>query len=95
MDHDYLRKLVDLYAGRELPSELETEMEAAALNDADLAVEMASMRSTVDILRNADDAQFTEESYQRIRNKLLLRGAYFDTSSPEPAHLQYQLPIQG
>ncbi len=95
MDHDYLRKLVDLYAGRELPSELETEMEVAALNDADLAVEMASLRSTVDILRNADDAPFTEESYQRIRNKLLLRGAYFDTRSPEPAHLQYQLPIQG
>lgn len=95
MDHDYLRKLVDLYAGRELPTELETEMEAAALNDADLAVEMASLRSTVEILRTADDAPFTEESYQRIRNKLLLRGAYFDTRSPEPAHLQYQLPIQG
>lgn len=95
MDKDYLRKLVDLYAGRELPSELEGEMEAAALNDADLAVEMTSLRSTVDILRSANDATFTEESYQRIRNKLLIRGAYFENRSPEPAHLQYQLPIQG
>jgi hypothetical protein len=95
MDKEYHRKLVDLYAGRELPSELEADMEAAALSDSDLAVEMVSLRSTVDLLRAADDAPFTEESYQRIRNKLLVRGAYFEARSPEPAHLQYQLPIQG
>lgn len=91
---DYHRKLVDLYAGRELPTELEADMEAAALRDAGLAVEMASLRGTVDVLR-AEASPFTEESYQRIRNVLLTRGSHFETATPEPLHLQYQLPIQG
>lgn len=94
MDNDYHRKLVDLYAGRELPAELEADMEAAALNDADLAVEMASLRQTVDLLQG-QSSPFTEESYQRIRTVLLTRGTHFETASPEPLHLQYQLPIQG
>ena len=94
MDNDYHRKLIDLYAGRELPAELETEMDAKALNDADLAVEMASLRDTVDLLRE-QTSPFTEESYQRIRTVLLTRGSHFETDSPEPLHLQYRLPIQG
>lgn len=95
MDSDFHRKLVDLYAGRELPSELEAEMELAAASDPDLSVEMGSLRATVDVLKNANDAAFTEESYQRILTKLLVRGAPIAPRSPEPAHLQYQLPIQG
>ena len=94
MDHDYHRKLIDLYAGRELPSELEADMETAALNDADLAVEMKSLRETVDILRNAD-SPFTDESYQRVLTKLLMRAPQFEARTPDPAHLQYSLPIQG
>ena len=94
MDNEYHRKLVDLYAGRELPSELEADMDAAALKNADLAVEMASLRDTVDLLRE-QASPFTEESYQRIRNVLLTRGSHFETAAPEPLHLQYQLPIQG
>ena len=94
MDNDYHRKLVDLYAGRELPSELENDIEAAALNNAGLAVDMASLRQTVDILRN-EASPFTEESYQRIRTVLLTRGHHFETGAPDPLHLQYQLPIQG
>lgn len=94
MDSDYHRKLVDLYAGRELPSELEADMEAAALQNPDLAVELASLRDTVDLLRG-EESPFTEESYQRIRKTLLLRGTHFETATPEPLHLQYQLPIQG
>ena len=94
MDNDYHRRLTDLYAGRDLSSELEGEMDAAALNDADLAVEMASLRGTVDLLRE-QASPFTEESYQRIRAVLLTRGSHFETAAPEPLHLQYQLPIQG
>ncbi len=94
MDSEYHRKLVDLYAGRELPSELESDMEAAALNDADLAVEMKSLRDTVDTLKS-EDSPFTEESYQRILQKLIVRSGQFAPRSPDPAHLQYQLPIQG
>ncbi len=92
---DFHRKLVDLYAGRELPSELEEEMEAAALRDADLAVDMMSLRGTVDLMRADDEAAFTEESYQRVRATLLRRGTHFEAGSPDPLHLQYQLPIQG
>ncbi len=94
MDNDYHRKLVDLYAGRELPSEIEAEMEIAAHGDAELAVDMASLRQTVDTLRS-EGSPFTEESYQRILTKLLIRGAAFEARTPDPAHLQYQLPIQG
>lgn len=95
MDTDYHRKLVDLYAGRELPTELEADMEAAALRDADLAIDMMSLRGTVDLMRADDEAKFTEESYQRILTKLMTRGATVAPLSPEPTHLQYQLPIQG
>ena len=94
MDNDYHRKLVDLYAGRELPAELEADLEAAALTDADLKVEMVSLRDAVDALR-AENSPFTEESYQRILTKLLMRGPAFEARTPDPAHLQYQLPIQG
>ncbi len=92
---DFHRRLVDLYAGGELPTELEAGLEAAALNDADLKIDMMSLRGTVELMRADDEAAFTEESYQRIRTTLLLRGSHFETASPEPAHLQYQLPIQG
>ena len=93
-NNDFHRRLVDLYAGRELPTELETDLEAAALRDADLAVDMMSLRGAVDTLRN-EGSPFTEESYQRIRTTLLLRGSHFEAAAPEPLHLQYQLPIQG
>ena len=95
MDNEYHRRLVDLYAGRELPTELEADMERAALRDPDLAVDMMSLRGTVDLARADDEASFTEESYQRILTKLFARGAGVASRSPEPAHLQYQLPIQG
>lgn len=95
MDSEYHRKLVDLYAGRELPAELEEEMEAAALVDPELKVEMMSLRGTVDLIREDDEAAFTEESYQRILTKLFARGAQPVPRSPEPDYLQYQLPIQG
>ena len=95
MNSDLYQKLVDLYAGRELPAELEDQMELAAFNDAALSHDMSTLRKTVEMLRDQSGAEFTEESYQRILMKLYARGVEIQTAVPEPAHLQYQLPIQG
>ena len=93
---DLYNKLVDLYAGRELPSEMESEMEARASQDPELAHEMLTLRATVDALHTSmDDVDFTEESYQRILMKVYARGVEMQPNSPSPAHLQYYLPIQG
>jgi len=95
MNNELYNKLVDLYAGRELPSELESELEARASQDAKLAHDMLTLRTTVDALqRTMDDVEFTEESYQRILMKVYARGVEMQTQSA-PAHLQYYLPIQG
>jgi hypothetical protein len=95
VNNDLLKKLVDLYAGRELPSELEQHMEAAAVEDPMLQAEMATLRSTVDTLQRDPGPEFTEESYQRILMKLYARGAAIQPKAPAPVHLQYHLPIQG
>ena len=95
MNSELYQKLVDLYAGRELPAELEDQMELAAFNDQGLAHEMSTLRKTVDMVHAEPGPDFTEESYQRILMKLYARGVDIQTSAPEPAHLQYQLPIQG
>lgn len=95
MNNDLYRKLVDLYAGRELPAELEDEMEWAAFADPELSHEMATLRRTYELLRSEDTPVFTEESRQRILMKLFTRGATFEAVSPEPSHLQLGLPIAG
>lgn len=95
MNSELYSKLVDLYAGRELPSELEDQMELAAFNDAELNHDMTTLRRTVDIVKSIDGPEFTEESYQRVLMKLYARGAEIQTKAPAPMHLQYQLPIQG
>jgi hypothetical protein len=94
MNSDFYRKLVDLYAGRELPSELEDQMDLAAFNDPELSHDMASLRRTVDVLRSDRGPDFTEESYQRILMKLYARGVDVQPKSPEPSHFQLPLPIQ-
>ena len=88
------KKLVDLYAGNELPEDLAQEMELAAETDPDLKQDMTSLRQTVDILQN-DEFTFTEESYQRVLMKLYAKGGHLQTQSPDPRHLQYQLPMSG
>lgn len=95
MNNDLLQKLVNLYAGRELPAELEDQMEAAAEEDAGLRADMSSLRSTVDLVQADPGPLFTEESYQRILMKLYARGAAIQPKGPAPVHLQYQLPMQG
>jgi len=95
MNQDFYKKLVDLYAARELSSELEDQMELAAFTDAELSHDMSTMRRTVDALRADRGADFTEESYQRILMRLYARGANIESKAPIPTHLQYQLPMQG
>ncbi len=95
MNNELYRKLVDLYAGRELPVELEDELEAAASQDQSLAHEMHTLRRTVDVLQGSSAPEFTEESYQRILMKLYARGADVQPKAEAPAHLQYYLPMQG
>ena len=88
------KKLVDLYAGNELPEDLTQEMEMAAETDLDLKQDMTSLRQTVETLQS-DEIEFTEESYQRVLMKLYARGGHLQTQSPDPRHLQYQLPMSG
>ncbi len=95
MNRDFYRKLVDLYAGGELPQELEEELEAAAFRDPELSHDMTTLRQTVEALRRSEDVPFTEESYQRILMKLYAQGVDIQPKAPTPAHLQYQLPIFG
>ncbi len=95
MSNDIYEKLVDLYAGRELPSELDETLHQAAQTDPALHRDMQTMRTTVDALRNDTSVSFTEESYQRILMKVYAKGADIQTRSQAPAHLQYQLPMQG
>ena len=95
MNSELYTKLVDMYAGGELPEELESEMRKAALTDTELAVDMRSMRETVEGLHAIPKPEFTEESYQRILMRVYARGVEFSPKAPTPSHLQYHLPIQG
>jgi len=93
--NDLHKKLVDMYAGRELPAELEEGLEMDAFNDAELSHDMATLRKTVEVLRAEQPVAFTEESYQRVLMKLYARAGDVEPQLPAPLHLQYQLPIQG
>ena len=95
MNNELLKKLVDLYAERELPSELEVQLESAAANDPQMKNDMSTLRTTIDVLHNDTGPEFTEESYQRILMKLYARGATIQPKAPAPTYLQYHLPIQG
>lgn len=95
MNNELYKKLVDLYAGRELPSELEDQMEWASFGDAELSHDMSTLRRTVDALQADPAPEFTEESYQRVLMRLYSRGIEVETKTQTPAHLQYHLPMQG
>ncbi len=89
------QKLVDMYAGNELPEELMEELETAAFGDAELAREMRSLRVTVNALKAVQTPPFGEETFHRILFKLYAAGADPEIHSPSPALLQYQLPMSG
>jgi hypothetical protein len=95
MSNDLYKKLVDLYAGRELPLELEEQLEDHAAADGAMALEMSELRRTADTLKAMPAPEFTEESYQRILMKVYARGVEIQTQAPAPTHMQYHLPMQG
>jgi len=94
-DLDLYGKLVDLYAGDELPTELRDELEAAAYGNAELSHEMATLKRTVELVRGTPRPDFTEESFHRILMRLYTRGVPPQPTAPTPSHLQYRLPISG
>jgi anti-sigma factor RsiW len=93
-ENDIYSKLIDLYAGRELPADAESMMNAAAATNHSLGEQMMTLRATVDALQAVPSPEFTEESCQRILLKMYARGVELQKQSPDPYHLQYQLPIQ-
>lgn len=88
-------KLVDMYAGDELPAEVKDELEAAAYADPELSHDMATLKRTVDLVRSTPKPEFTEESFHRILMRLHTRGVPAKPAAPTPSHLQYRLPISG
>ena len=95
MNNELYQKLVDLYAGRELPAELEDQMELSASSNMELNHDMTTLRRIVDSLHDLGDVDFTEESYQRVLMKLYARGADVQPQVPASSHFQYNLPLQG
>ncbi|HJP82855.1 MAG TPA: hypothetical protein VJ835_05050 [Fimbriimonadaceae bacterium] len=95
MNNELYSKLVDLYAGNELPAELEDQMELAAAGNAGLNHDMTTLRRVVDALHNLEDPEYTEESYHRILMKLYSRGVDIQPREPVSSHFQYNLPLQG
>ena len=95
MNEQIYRQLVDLYAGDELTEELNEELEARAMKDPELSHDMYTLRKTLELLQQSDSVGLTEESSQRILSKMRTKGVLVEQNSPDPAHLQYHLPIQG
>lgn len=95
MSTEHLKKLVDLYAGEELPQELVDEMEAGAMEDPALSHDMFTLRHTVKLLQSTDAPAFSDESHYRILMKMQAQGADVASSAPEPSYIQYHLQIRG
>lgn len=94
MDKEIQTSLIDLYAERELPSELEDPLEQAAGSDPALRSEMISMRQTVENLRQTG-SEYNEDSHERIIEKLAESGVEISTNDSDKPNLQYSLPIYG
>lgn len=95
MSNELHSKLVDLYAGGELPEELEAELEEAAMADPDLAQELFTLKKTVEKLHREPTPRAGEEAFMRILLRMQQRGADIQTQSPDPDHWQFRLPLQG
>lgn len=96
--NDFYHKLVDLYAGNELATELQDELEVASMTDPFLASDMHTLRITVRQVQSLPEPEFTQESMQRVLLRLYAAGmppASLPESQPEPEFLQYYLPISG
>ncbi len=89
------QKLVDLYAGDELPQELMDELETAALSDSKLAWEMQSLRTVVRHLQSIPAPTEIETSLQNVLNRLKDEGVDVAAQESKVVYLQHYLPISG
>lgn len=94
MNKDLYEKLVDMYAGKELPTELNTELEAAAAENPVLAEEMESLTLLVDSLKEIPAPLYSSETEARILRKID-QQATLNQPRSIPSYLQYPLPMQG
>jgi hypothetical protein len=94
MKNDLYRRLVDLYAGDELPQELVEELETAAMDDKELAHDMFTLKRTVETLRSDPGPAYDEETEVRILLTMQLQVADFGPHQPSKPNWQYHLPIQ-
>ncbi len=95
-DRTFYQKLVDLYANRELPTELENELVQASTNDPLLAKDMETLRQTVLRLQAQPNVDYNEDTHYRIMMKLQAWGGV-DIMDNEPTQImrQYRLPMEG
>jgi hypothetical protein len=89
---EFYRKLVDLYAGGELPAELNDQMELASYRDEDLRHDMDTLRNTIDMVKSDGGPEFTEDTYYRVLNQIYAKAGSVPVQQ-ESSSLQYQLPI--
>ena len=95
MNEQLMQQLVDLYIDEELTEEAMESVEASAMTDPAIGHDIYTLRATLNALRKSDDVHLSEESSQRVLMKLRTKGVGIEQNSPDPAHLQYHLPIQG
>lgn len=94
MNKDLYSKLVDLYAGDELPTELKEDFEQRLSEDADLKAEALALQQTVAAIKSVSQPVFGDETRNRILRTIEQR-ARIEPQRPAAAYLQYQLPMQG
>lgn len=96
MNSDNLyQKLVDLYAGDELPQELMDELEQAALTQPGLAWEMQTLRTVVRQLHAIPAPPEMEASLENVLAKLRQEGVPIKEDEPKVVYLQHYLPLGG
>ncbi|MCA0361268.1 MAG: hypothetical protein LCH41_09455 [Armatimonadetes bacterium] len=99
--NDLYHKLVDLYAGHELPEDLVALLEQAAQTDPSLAMDMSQARTLVDLLHTMPAPGFSEADHLRILFKMHTAASDLPENpfSPEQSETQpgtqYQLPMFG
>ena len=93
MNEETLQKLVDLYAERELPAELEDPLETAAARDSALRREMTSLRSAIERVRRdpGDPTEYDDEVRLRLLQRIA-EPADRVAGEPEDSRFQYSLP---
>ena len=96
LDSTFYNKLVDLYAGQELPQELETELVEASATDPTLMKDMDTLRQVVSRLHTEKAVEYGEDTQYRIMMKLQAwSGEDLLNSEEQIPSWQYRLPMEG